>query len=69
MGTFGSSRDGGVDVDMVDAETPQRIAEEILHRGRPRIVAGPISFRIAQRPEFDADHHAAAVPAGKRLGD
>jgi hypothetical protein len=58
-----------VDVDVVGAEPAQRIAEEVLHRERPRIVAQPIAADIAQRTELDADDDAVAITAGKRFAD
>jgi len=44
-----------VDVDVVGAETLQRIGEEILRRGRPGVHSGEFTRGAAQRAELDAD--------------
>ena len=58
-----------VDVDIVGAESAQRISQEVLHRERPPIVAQPIAADIAERAKLDADDDALALAFGKRFAD
>jgi hypothetical protein len=60
---------GAIDVDVVGAKPAQRRGKEVLHRGRPCIIAQPIPGHIAQGAELDADHDTVAVTADKRLAD
>jgi hypothetical protein len=69
IGTVGSSPRRPVDVDVVGSEPAQRIAEEVLHRERPRVIAQPVSCNVAQGAELDADDNAVAVTARKRFSD
>jgi hypothetical protein len=54
---------------MIDAEPLQRIAQKILHRGRPAVHAGKTVDGVAQRAELDADLNIVAVAAGERVAD
>ena len=69
IGTFGVEPRRPVDVDIVGPEPAQRIAEEVLHRERPRIVAQPIAADVAERTELDADDDAVTLAPGKRFAD
>ena len=42
-----------VDVDMIDAEAPEGVAEEVLHGRRLRIDTDPTAVRPAQGPKLD----------------
>ena len=69
MGTVGIETPGTIDVNMIDVEAAERVSEEVLYRERPGIITGPVSGRVAQRAELDADNDAVAVSPGKRFAD
>ena len=46
---------GAVDVDMIDAETLQRIGEEVLDAAGPGVEADPAAGGIPQGAELDAE--------------
>src|SRR5450631_4682688 len=58
-----------VDVDMVDAEPLQRIAQKILYRDRPAVHAGKTAGGVAQRAELDADLKIIAAAVLQRVAD
>ena len=58
-----------VDVDVIDAESLQRIGDKVLHRRGTAVVAEKAVDGVAQRAELDADLHAIAAAAGERLAD
>ena len=52
-----------VDIDVVGAETAERVREEVLDRGRTQVVPDDRAVRAAHEPELDADHRVLAVAA------
>jgi hypothetical protein len=60
---------GPIDVDVVRAQSPQRVSEEVLDRSRPQVVADDRPVRAAHEPELDADDRLLAVAAAQRLTD
>src|SRR5512133_3122722 len=50
-----------VDVDVVGAETGERIAERVLDRGRPAVEAEDLAARGAPDAELDAEHGLPAI--------
>ena len=59
---------GPIDVDVIDAETGQGVAEEVLHRRRPRVDAEPAAVGAAQRAELDRQQRLVA-PVPQRPAD
>src|SRR5690606_10955593 len=64
-GHAGVEAGGTVDVDVVGAEPPQAVGEEVLDGGGAGVVAEPGAVGAAQRAELDADHDAVAVGAAQ----
>ena len=58
-----------VDVDMIDAESLQRVGEEIFHRYGAAIDAGEAAGGVAERAELDADLSLVAAAAFERVAD
>ncbi len=56
-----------VDVDVVGAEALQRIGEEVLGRGWPRVQSDEVAGGTAQRAELHADLHFVARDIFQRL--
>ena len=58
-----------IEIDIIGAEPAQRIAEKILDRLRPRVVADDLAVGAAQRAAFDHDEGAIALAAFERVAD
>src|SRR5262245_57586035 len=57
-----------VDVEVIDAERLQRVAEEVPRRGRTRVHAEPVAIRAAQGPELDREERLPG-PVAQRAAD
>ena len=63
IGHGGIEAAGTIDVDVIHAEPRQRVRQEVLHRGRPRVDAEPAAVRAAQRAELHREQRlVAAIP-------
>ena len=58
-----------IEVDVIGVEPSQRIAEEILDRLRPGVVADDLAVGAAHRSAFDHDEGALALAALERVAD
>ena len=56
IGYFRIETTWAVDVDMIDAESPEGVGEEVLHGRRLRIDTVPTAVRPAQGPKLDREH-------------
>jgi hypothetical protein len=55
-----------VDVDVVGAQPPERVGEEVLDRWRAQVVSDDRPVRPAHEPELDTDYGSLAVTALQR---
>src|SRR4030095_3137905 len=60
-GAAGAGPPERVEVDVVGAETRERVAERVLHRGRPAVEAEDLPARRASHAELHARHPRAAI--------
>ena len=69
IGTAGSTARRLVEIDIVGAEPPQRVGQEVLHRRGPAIEPDELALGRAQRAELHGDEHILPPPPPQRLAD